>query len=240
MEKALCYVRVSTKSQEEQPRHDEQIRSMKSLCEARKWEYEIIAECFSAKTIEKRKVFSSVLERMERGEAKYLVVHTVDRLSRNSEEAQRLAKQSIKKGWKLVVSSIPDLDVTKDGDWFQFALLTTLAEQEVKVLSTRVREGTQQAKLNNRPVGGERHLQLLDKDTAKKIIYYKYQGLTTKEIAEKLNALGLQSAHCTKTSGKAWNSRKVEGFLNTHNSKGEYVKDKAKTKKTSGSADKSL
>lgn len=226
--KALCYVRVSTKSQEEQPRHDEQIRSMKSLCEAKKWEYEIIPECFSAKTIEKRKVFSSVLERMQRGEAKYLVVHTVDRLSRNAEEAQRIAKQSLRTGWKLVIATLPDLDVAKDGDWFQFALLTTLAEQEVKVLSTRVREGTQRAKEMGLPVGGERHLHLLDKSTVKKIYYYKYQKLTTKEIAEKLNLLGLESAHSTKTSGKAWNSRKVEGVLRTHNTKGEYVGSKSR------------
>lgn len=228
-EKALCYVRVSTKKQEDQPRQDEQIRSMERFCKDKTWDYEIIPECFSAQTIHKRKIFKEVLTRLERGEAKYLLIHTVDRLSRNSEEAQKIGKSSIIKGWKLVITTMPHIDISRDSDWMLFCMLTLLAENEVRTLSTRVREGTQRAKELGLPVGGERHPPL-DPNIVKKIFYYRYSNYTTKQIADKLNDLGLESVHNSSNSGKAWNSRKVERVIYTHNTKGVYVGTKNKKK----------
>lgn len=228
-EKALCYVRVSTKYQEDQPRRNEQIRSMEAICKAKGLDYEIIPECFSAKTIEKRKIFSKVLERLKYGEAKYLFVYTVDRLSRNSEEAQRIGKDSIKQGWKLMIVTLPNLDISRDTDWFTFALLTTLAEQEVRVLGTRVREGTQRAKLEGKPVGGHRH-GMYDPAIIKKIYYYKYKGLTMAEIADKMNELGIESSLRTHDSQKLWSVSKIRGIFQTYNSKAIYIGNKYRKK----------
>lgn len=229
--KALCYVRVSTKRQEDQPRQDEQIRSMERYCNDKGWlDYEIIPESFSAQTIHKRKIFKEVLNRLERGEAKYLLIHTIDRLSRNAEEAQHIGKLSLKQGWKLVITTMIHIDIGRDADWFQFSMLTLLAENEVRTISTRVTEGTRRAKEMGLPVGGERHPPL-DPKIVKKIFYYRYNNYTTKEIAVKLNDLGLESVHNSCKSGKLWNSRKVEKVIYTHNTQGVYVGLKNKKKK---------
>lgn len=215
IEKALCYVRVSTRSQEEQPRHDQQIRSMDQMCKSNGWDPEVIPECFSAQTIAKRKIFKQILERLARGEAKYLLVHTVDRLCRNQKEGLEIGKMSLTQGWKLVITSQPQLDISRDGDWMMFSIMLMLAENEVRTLSTRVREGTQRAKQMGLPVGGERHPPL-DPNIVKKIFYYKYRHFTYKQIADKLNDRGLESVHHTKTSGKAWNKDKVEAVIRRH------------------------
>jgi DNA invertase Pin-like site-specific DNA recombinase len=217
-EKAICYIRVSTKYQEDQPRHDHQIKSLTAYCEREGWDYEIVAECFSGKTIEKRKILPEVLERMNRGDAKYLLVLTLDRLTRSIEDGLKLRMMSITNGWKIIV---PGLDLYDDRYFMVMVTMLGLAEVEIKNISKRVKEGTQRAKEMGKPVGGQRW-GIYDSSVVKKVYYYRYKGLTYKQIADKMNEIGIETKCCKKETGKQWNFSKIQGVLSTYRSDGKY------------------
>lgn len=158
---------------------------------------------------------------MNKGEASYLLVYKIDRLTRNAKQGLELRDISLKNNWRII---IPGLDIYDPNTFMALMVLLGLAEQENVTLATRVKEATKKAKDAGMPVGGQRH-KMHDISTVKKIYYYKYKGLAAKQIADKLNDIGIESPHQTLTSNRSWSDTKVRGVLNTYKSNGTYRGD---------------
>jgi site-specific DNA recombinase len=91
--KVAIYCRVSTDTQE----LEQQIKSCKSFCDYREFEYEIFSEVGSGKDF-KRKQFLTMLERIRKFEFGGIVVFRFDRLGRNAREVVTLFEEFENKG----------------------------------------------------------------------------------------------------------------------------------------------
>jgi DNA invertase Pin-like site-specific DNA recombinase len=214
MLKALAYVRVSTKEQEEQPRQSFQIQTLSEYCISKGWEFEIVPEAFSGRTIHKRKRFNEVLDRLGSEEAKVLVVHTVDRLSRSLKDALEIYERSQKEGWKIHITTMNPSELSEQ-NWFQFTLMMGLAQQEVMTLSKRTLEGMNRAKSEGRKICAEAR-EPLSPEIRDLIIKMRKKGVKARESAEKLNALGYKSMNETVQSGSLWTAGKVYRIWREH------------------------
>lgn len=101
---ALAYVRVSTARQADHGASLEtQLAALVAESERREWDVEIVAdEGLSAKNM-KRPGLTSALERLDSGEADYLMAIRLDRVSRSVVDFAGLIARSDRKGWGNVL-----------------------------------------------------------------------------------------------------------------------------------------
>jgi DNA invertase Pin-like site-specific DNA recombinase len=122
--KAICYIRVS-------PNHrgseNVQYQTLTDFCKRKGWDYTVETECFSGKTINEREKLSEVIDRLNRGEATYLLVYKIDRLTRKALHGLELRDMSIKNNWRII---IPGMDIYNPDTFMAF--ITTLAFAELE------------------------------------------------------------------------------------------------------------
>ena len=116
--RAVAYIRVSSLSQVEGHSLDAQERLFKNLCKNRGWEpvrtYREEGKSAHVEAISRRPVFRQLLEDAKRGDFDAVVVHTLDRWSRNQkvtlETLGYLAKSNVS-----LVSITENIDFTATG-----------------------------------------------------------------------------------------------------------------------------
>jgi DNA invertase Pin-like site-specific DNA recombinase len=155
--KAVPYTRVSDSSQVEGHSLDAQERLFRELCKSRGWEagktYREEGKSAHVDSINKRPVFRQLLDDAEDNQFDVVVVHTLDRWSRN-------LKVTIESINRLTASNVGFVSITENIDWSNpqgrlFAqMLGAFAEYYSGALSTHVKKGKSEQAHKGLHLGG--------------------------------------------------------------------------------------
>lgn len=203
---ALCYVRVSTSGQVEQGASLEaQKATLVTEAKSRGWAYELIGdEGLSAKNMN-RPGLQSALERLDRGQADYLLAVRLDRVSRSVADFAGLLDRARKRGWGLVLLS-PNIDTSDPAGRFTGNVLASAAQYERELIGARTREGMAQRKSEGVKMGRPR---TMDPSVIDRIARERQAGKNLSAIAEALTAEGVP----TTRGGKRWYASTVKAAL---------------------------
>jgi site-specific DNA recombinase len=155
--RAVAYLRVSSVSQIDGYSLDAQGRLFQELCKSRGWEpvkvYREEGKSAHVEAIARRPVFRQLLEDASKGDFSIVVVHTLDRWSRNQrvtlESLATLAKHNVS-----LVSISENIDYsTPQGKLFT-QMLGSFAEYFSDSLATHVSKGLDERALDGRHTGG--------------------------------------------------------------------------------------
>ena len=145
--RAVAYVRVSSASQVEGYSLDAQERLFTELCKNRGWQavhiYREEGKSAHVDSINKRPVFRKLLEDAAKNEFEIVVVHTLDRWSRNLTVTLESLKLLGRYGIGLV-SIVENLDYSKPDGILFTQMLGAFAQYFSEALSTHVRKGLDQ------------------------------------------------------------------------------------------------
>ena len=231
MMRAVSLIRVSDSSQVEGHSLDAQERMFRELCKSRDWEpgkiYREEGKSAHVDSIIKRPVFRQLLEDSGNNQFDVVVVHTLDRWSRN-------LKVTIESINRLTANNVGFVSITENIDWSNpqgrlFAqMLGAFAEYYSGALSTHVKKGkSEQAHkglhLGGIPFGsescwggpkGDRQLRCIpehsggvhpqpeEANAVKELFRRYYSGATTlSQLASWLNEHGFRTRNMHKLAG---------------------------------------
>lgn len=235
--RAIAYVRVSTSEQglEEKFSLPHQREHIQQECKARGWDLIAFYEdTESGKSVRKRKGFQDALEAMR--DADVLVVHELDRFSRNFRDTIIHVDDLIKSGKKFLAVH-GEIDLSTATGEMQFRLMAMFADYFRAQLSTKVHGGmttkAKEGEYNTKPPFG---YALADKRLAvnpdeawiiKKIFDMYLENKGTRAIAEELNSLGIRTRQ-----GAAWYPFPIRGILQNQVYIGNTIWNKTKRNDT--------
>src|SRR5205823_11558201 len=150
---------------------------------------------YSAKDL-KRPGIQQVLETLQRGEAKALVVGKLDRLSRSMIDFTALMGRATREGWALVALDCA-VDTTTPAGEAMAHVLATFAQFERRLIGQRTREALAQKKAQGVRLGRP---QSISPQLARRIRSMRTRGMTLQAICDKLNAEGVPTAR----GGAVW------------------------------------
>ncbi len=204
---ALGYIRVSTTEQaDEGASLTAQREVLMAEATRRGWDVEVVAdEGLSAASVIKRPGLTAALERLDAGQADVLLVLRVDRLSRSVSDFAGLMAQAKRRGWSLVALDLGVDTTTPAGD-LMANVLASVAQYERLVIGQRTREGMAVRRAEGVHLGRRR---TLPEDVVARIVADRSEGLSLGDIAARLNAEGVPTAH----GGAAWHRSTVSSVL---------------------------
>ena len=220
--KVALYGRVSTEEQTEGHSLSAQFDAMKNYCENKDWE--IIQEYedggFSGGN-DSRPAFKQMIASALAGELDVILVHKLDRFSRNREDAIVYKSMLKKKGVRVISVSEPLDD--SPASLIAEAVLEAYNEYFLINLAHEIRKGKYKGAEKGAYQGGnlkfgytldkstERHKIIVDKaeaDTVNTIFQRYNEGMTISQIAKNLNDQGIPC----KTTGR-WYKQKISQIL---------------------------
>jgi DNA invertase Pin-like site-specific DNA recombinase len=203
----LGYVRVST---EEQGRNgasiDAQRRAIRSEAERRGWQVvEVIEDLgYSAKDL-RRPGIQLALERLEKGDARALVVSKLDRLSRSLLDFTGLMARAQKQGWALVALDC-GVDTTSPAGEAMANVLATFAQFERRLIGLRTKEAIAERRRHDPKWGRPSKVPAA---VEKRIKRERKRGRTLAAIADGLNT----DKVATAGGGRKWWPETVRAVL---------------------------
>lgn len=205
---ALAYIRVSTVDQAE---HGASLDAQRSALEKeaviRGWDVEVIAdEGISGKTIAKRPGLVGALERLDAGEADYLLAVRLDRISRSVADFASLLDRATKRGWQLRLLD-PNIDTSEASGIFTANVLASAAQYERDLISKRTKETMAAKKAEGVRFGRPR---LVPDEVVERIHAMRAEGASMQRIADTLNDEGVPTAH----GGRQWHASTIWRALN--------------------------
>lgn len=203
---AIGYVRVSTADQVEHGASVEAQRAALTIeAERRGWRLEIVADQgLSAKNLN-RPGLTAALERLDRGQAQFLLAVRLDRVSRSVADFAGLLDRAGRKGWGLVLLS-PNIDTSDPAGRFTANVLASAAQYERELTGARTREGMAQRKLEGAVFGRPR---VMSSEALEMIVAGKQRGDSLRTIAAGLEAAGVPTAH----GGARWHASTIKAAL---------------------------
>lgn len=203
---ALAYVRVSTSEQAENGASlDAQRATLLAEATKRGWAVELVAdEGFSAKSL-KRPGLQGALERLDAGQADYLLAVRLDRVSRSVSDFAGLLDRAVKKGWGLTLLS-PNIDTSDPAGRFTANVLASAAQYERELIGVRTREGMAQRRSEGVRLGRPRSMST---EIVERIRGARTQGQSLRRIAGDLTADGVPTAQ----GGARWYASTVRAVL---------------------------
>ena len=207
---ALAYVRVSTSEQVENGASlDAQRATLVAEAAKRGWAVELVAdEGFSAKSL-KRPGLQGALERLDSGQADYLLAVRLDRVSRSVSDFAGLLDRAVKKGWGLTLLS-PNIDTSDPAGRFTANVLASAAQYERELIGVRTREGMAQRRSEGVRLGRPRSMST---EIVERIRDARTQGHSLRRIAGDLTADGVPTAQ----GGSRWYASTVKAVLDSTN-----------------------
>ncbi len=202
------YTRVSTDEQATSGLGLESQRAaIEGECSRRGWD---LVEVFedagaSGKTLTGRPALDDALEAVRGGEAGALVVAKLDRLSRSLLDFAGLMEDARLGGWALVALDLGVDTTTPSGEMIA-NVMATFAQFERRLIGQRTRDALAVKKGQGVRLG--RPL-LVDDAVIKRIRRERRAGRSLRDVAERLNADGVTTAH----GGKAWYASTVRAAL---------------------------
>ncbi|MBI2859184.1 MAG: recombinase family protein [Chloroflexi bacterium] len=155
--KAVAYLRVSSASQVDGHSLDAQDRLFRELCKNRGWEvvrvYREEGKSAHVEAIARRPVFRKLLDDAARGEFDLVVVHTLDRWSRNLkvtlETLTTLGKNNVG-----LISISENIDYSRPEGMLFTQMLGAFAQYYSDALGNHVRKGLEQRATEGKHAGG--------------------------------------------------------------------------------------
>ena len=203
---ALAYVRVSTTEQVETGASLGAQRATLTVEAAKRgWDVEIVAdEGISAKNL-KRPGLQSALQRLDAGQADYLMAIRLDRVSRSVSDFAGLLDRASKKGWGLTLLS-PNIDTSDPAGRFTANVLASAAQYERELIGVRTREGLAQRRAEGVRMGRPRTMSTA---VVQRIRDARAQGQSLRRIADALNADQVPTAQ----GGTRWYASTIKSVL---------------------------
>lgn len=210
---ALAYVRVSSLMQvEEGASLDAQEATLREEAARRGWDVEVVREKGkSAKSIKGRDRLTEALERLDRGEAQFLLSVRLDRVSRSVADFASLIDRARRKRWGIVLLS-PNLDLSDPSGEFVANVLASAAQYERRLISVRTREGMAQRKAEGVTFGREVASDFLP--TYRRVLSMNADGLSLNAIARTLNDESVPTAR-----GGKWYPSTVRAIVTSETAK---------------------
>jgi DNA invertase Pin-like site-specific DNA recombinase len=155
--KAVAYIRVSSQDQVDGYSLDAQDRLFRELCKNRDWEpvsvYREEGKSAHSDSINKRPLFRQLLDDAADGKFEVVVVHTLDRWSRNAqialESLATLAKNKV-----AFVSITENIDHSTAHGKLMTTMLAGFAEYFSNSLSTHIKKGVSERAMQGKHLGG--------------------------------------------------------------------------------------
>ena len=207
MERAVLYARVSSEEQVEGYSIDAQRRAFQQLCDSKDWiaQQEYIDEGKSAHNdnIDNRTAFQAIISDALAGKFDVLVVHKLDRFSRNLRTTLEYFDKLLKVGVSFV-SINEQMDFTTPSGKVHLALLGAFAQYYSDNLSQETKKGWAERRAQglycgSLPFGtikGEDGIPIPDPDAYPglvKAFQLAAQDKTDREVAIELNSLGYRT-----------------------------------------------
>jgi DNA invertase Pin-like site-specific DNA recombinase len=208
--KMLGYVRVSTEEQAGSGLGlDAQRTAIQAECDRRGWTLvEMIEDAGVSAKMMSRPGMMRALELLARGDAGGMIVPKLDRATRSTIDAANLLALSEREGWKLVALDL-GLDPTTPAGELVATIMAAVAQWERRAIGVRTREAlavkrAQGVRLG-RPV-------VLNAELAARIVSAHKSGAGWSEIARRLNAEAVPTAH----GGEQWHPSTVRAVVLAH------------------------
>jgi len=201
--RVVGYVRASTEEQGDQGAGLEaQRRAITEACEARGWQLLTIREdVASGKAFSKRPGLETALASVRAGDAGALVVAKLDRLSRSVIDAAQTIELARREGWNLVALDL-GVDFSTAAGTAMAQMTAVFAELERRLIGERTRAALAVKKAQGVQLGRPREL---PEAVRRRIRRLRASGRTYRDIADRLNAGGVATAH----GGAKWHASSV-------------------------------
>jgi DNA invertase Pin-like site-specific DNA recombinase len=210
---AIAYVRVSTAHQADHGASLETQRAaLYSEAERRGWDIEIVAdEGLSAKNMNRPGLIAA-LERLDAGEADFLMAVRLDRVSRSVVDFAGLMARSDRKGWGIVLVT-QNMDTSTPTGRLTANIVASTAQFERELISERVSENITHLKAVGVTKDGRKvrfgRLPVLPEQVVTAIRADFDGGMSMNAIAKSLNERNVPTAH----GGKAWYAATVKRII---------------------------
>lgn len=202
----IAYLRVST---DEQGRSglglEAQRGAIAEAAEIRGWRVvDWVQDEASGKSLN-RPGIQLALSRLENGGPSVLVAAKLDRLARSALDFLGLVERAERNGWALIMLQ-PNVDMTDPMGRFTAGILAQVAQLERDLIAKRTSEALQAKKKQGARLG--RPIELSE-EVRQLIVDLRSGGLTLREIADRLSADQVPTAH----HGARWYASTVSGVL---------------------------
>lgn len=210
---AFLYSRVSSALQvEEGASLDAQEATLRDEAARRGWDVEIVREeGKSAKDIKGRSKLTDALDRLDRGEAQFLLSVRLDRVSRSVADFAALIDRARRKHWGIVLLS-PNLDLSDPSGEFVANVLASAAQYERRLISVRTKEGMAQRKAEGVRFGREVASEFLH--TYRRVLSMSADGMSLNAISRTLNDESVPTA-----KGGRWYPSTVRAIVTSETAK---------------------
>jgi len=212
--RALAYLRVSTGMQVDSGLGlDAQRAAVLNRAEHEGWDVELIEgdEGVSAGSMNRREALAAALDRLDRGEAEYLLaanLSRVSRVSRSVRDFSELLERARHNGWHIVLLDVGDTS-TPSGE-MTANVVASMAQYERRIIGQRTRDA-----LAARKARGERHgiASVLPTDLIARIVDEHHAGRSYRTIGADLETDGVLTAKGRTT----WHASTVKMVLDSQN-----------------------
>jgi len=226
--KVVGYVRVSSRSQQDNSSLEAQIAAIQRLCEYRGYELvKVFKEVKSASGTVERVEFDKALAYMEDNSCNGLVVYDIDRYFRSVIDGLSTLRRYFSDGNYTFLSVNQSIDTTTDEGWLMFTISLVYAEFERRKIVQRTKRGKANlqaqgfcvtaepkfqydihkqvvnGKVRRVPVENQERLQVIESVNAD-----RQAGLTLQQIADKLNDQQISTKR-----GCQWTPKQVSRLL---------------------------
>lgn len=200
--RVIGYVRRSTDKQSITPAA--QREQLTAEAELMGWELELREETGSAKALDTRPVLVAALADLRAGRADALAVAKLDRLSRDVADGAAMMKTADREGWQLFALDVPETVSIMGRAQGQLALV--FAEMERRRIAQRTREAMaklppEKRERMRRSPGRPR---VIPAPSVARLRELASEGLSARELAEKLTAEGVPTHADPARCGKWW------------------------------------
>jgi DNA invertase Pin-like site-specific DNA recombinase len=235
IKKVAIYSRKS-RPEETEETLQKQVNFLIEICVKNNWEYEVFQEIASSQD-DNRPELNKMLDKVQAFHYDAILITDQDRLSRNTGGFARI-KDILIEFNVLVITSSKVYDYSTQEDDLMSDMQSIVAKQEyINTKKRLVRGSRQSAKQGNWAAGStpygynydHKSKKLVpneDSETVKTMFKLYIGGLSTRDIAAKLNLEGRLTLH-----GKHWTSSVVSRLMNNPVYKGMIVYNKTKRKK---------
>ncbi len=239
MKKIVVYARFSSENQREES-IDAQLRACRDY--ARSHKYLVVGEyvdrAFTG-TNDNRPEFQKMIEDSRRGNFDLVLVHKLDRFSRNVEQTIRYISELRDSGVELK-SAIEQFDNTPEGE-FMRNMMSNISQYYVRNLAREVMKGMRESAYKCLHVGGipplgycvdlDKKYQVDEKEAniVKKIFELYIDGNTHQKIITELNGLGYRNK-----KGTEWTKNSILSILRNEKYIGTYVWNRVVAKNSKG------
>ncbi len=205
--KVIGYLRVSTDEQADKHGLDAQKHEIERWCKTH--DHELIAvlyDVMSSGRTDKMYHRQIAMAALAAGIGDALLVRALDRATRSVVDGGAFLDTAKRQGWRLLDTN--GVDSSDPNQEFNINITVSMAQEERRRISQRVKEGMAAAKRKD-PSKTYGRPRAVPADVAKRIVRWRKAGLSAQAIARKLDAAGVP----TPGGGQHWHHSVIRDVI---------------------------